>query len=118
MKKIYFFKLCRDANGPALELCKGYEFRYGKLVYGISKLDEFWSATEISTGLSVNVFTHKLKDIEDAFKKYKEDGTMKRIEDKILIEDDENISYAQKLIHEAVGEAIKTRMKDFMNNQH
>ena len=112
MKKIYFFKLYKDDKGPALELSQGYEFRYGKLVYAISKLHNYWSATEISTGMTVGVYSHKLKDIEKAFKDYEERGTMRFVENKILVDNDPIILYMQDLIQKGVDEAIKEKLRN------
>ena len=105
-EKFYFFRTCKNENGERrIETEQGYKFKYGKLCYAIHKLDKFWTATEVTTGLLVGIYAHRLSDIPERFKEWDRDGKLKLIEDQILSGKNTEITTAQRMVYEYIKNA-------------
>ena len=97
--KIWFCKLCVDTdNKKYIQPAEGYLFEFDDLHYAICKVSNFWTAIELTTGLSVGIYTKRLGDMPEAFQAWKDDGKLQIIEDMLLAKENEYVLEAQDLV--------------------
>ncbi len=108
--KIHFCKLCISIdNKKYIRPAEGYRFDFDNLHYAISKVDNFWTAVELTSGIAVGIYTKLLRDIPEAFQAWKDSGKLQSIEKMILSNENKEILEAQELVKTYLENALRTR---------